>query len=68
MNKWQYILLDLKSIGITQEQIQKETGISQPFLSQLKTGKRKKLQYETGLKLTEFHNKYFQKSKTPSVH
>lgn len=69
MNKWQYILFDLKSIGITQEQIQQETGISQPFLSQLKTGKRKKLQYETGLKLTEFHKKHqnqIQKLKTPS--
>lgn len=65
MTKWQYFLSDLKSIGITQEQIQKETGISQPFLSQLKTGNRKNPSYEVGKKIEALHQKHCLKIKNP---
>lgn len=64
MNDWKAILRDLNSV-YTQTEIFKKTGISQPFISQLMNGKRKKLDYDMGEKLKNLHQQT-QKQQTPS--
>lgn len=55
MIDWQYILSDLLKHK-TQQELCKEIGISQPFLSQLKNGTRKDVKYHIGAKLLQLHS------------
>lgn len=48
---WQKVIEGLVRKGLTQDQIEAKTGISQSFLSNLKTGSRDDLLFMDGIKL-----------------
>ena len=53
---WQKVMKRLKDQGWTQEALADKTGISQCNLSQINTGQRKDVLWETGNKLLKLLN------------
>ena len=54
---WINIISDLLSIGLTQAQIAKSAGVSQPTIAGLLAGDQKDMKWANGNKLASFHKK-----------
>ena len=61
--KWARLITDLETVGMTQAEIAAQTGCSQPYVSQLKSGDRAKPGYEVGSALESLHRRRCQRSK-----
>ena len=59
---WKKIIYDLYSVGLTQAEISKNTGISQVNLSNAFHEKQKDMTYANGSKLVDFHRKQMRKA------
>lgn len=54
---WSKVISELEDSGLTQTEIAEGAGCSQPYISQLKTGARKKCDYATGDALVKLRAK-----------
>lgn len=52
---WKSVIGELEASGLTQKEIADRVGCSQPYVSQLKSGARKKPEFETGQALVDLH-------------
>lgn len=54
---WQKIIAELEAKGLTQSEIAEKCDVSQPYVSQLKTGKRHQVNHTVGEALKALHKK-----------
>ena len=52
---WKLVIEELERTGLTQNEIAAQAGCSQPYVSQLKSGKRKNPDYHVGTALESLH-------------
>ena len=52
---WAKVITELEASGLTQSEIALRCGTSQPYISQLKGGKRKQVGYDTGSAMRALH-------------
>lgn len=52
---WKKVVADVEESGLTQNEIAELVGCSQPYISQLKTGVRKKVDFDIGRSLEKLH-------------
>lgn len=52
---WKVVIVELEGAGLTQREIAGKAGCSQPYVSQLKSGARKKPEFDIGRALVELH-------------
>lgn len=55
MNNWQQVLTELDQSGISQQEIAKFAGCSQPTISELARGLIREPKYSIGKRLIELH-------------
>lgn len=53
---WKLVIGDLEDSGLTQREIAEKAGCSQPYVSQLKSGARKKPKFDVGRALVDLHS------------
>lgn len=54
---WPLLITDLEKSGLTQQEIAGKSGCTQPYVSQLKSGRRKRPDYQRGQALVDLHKK-----------
>lgn len=54
---WNSLISDLEGAGLTQKEVAKKAGCSQPYISQLKGGRRKGPDFIIGQALVDMHKK-----------
>jgi hypothetical protein len=56
--EWSVVITELEAAGLSQKEIAAEAGCSQPYVSQLKTGRRSRCRdFEIGRRLVELHQR-----------
>jgi len=63
---WQKIIDDLVSLGMTQADIAKKIGVSQPTVSNIKSGNIRDLLHSNGCALVRLHKRTLRASKITS--
>jgi transcriptional regulator with XRE-family HTH domain len=61
---WKTLIEELEARGLTQTDIAEQSGCSQPYVSQLKSGVRKNPDFTRGQALVELHKKHAESAGT----
>lgn len=64
---WKKVIAELEAEGLTQEEIAGKCHASQPYISQLKTGKRKRAGFDIGDALRALHKATLRKKSAAEI-